>query len=173
MLCNSTTLLLALILLCLIPICHSYLVQKSASHVLQQCSGRRQAKCSSITMAGGFGNKDAAKKRTKNDKVSRDESQSNPRSSFPALSTPTAQKAVMDVKKIVDNLDENEDPFWQLIEPLLLSEYNSADIQRVLDFIKFSTGKLPLPDSIVNDKWRPHEDIHAFMVRRAPGFAQR
>jgi hypothetical protein len=115
-------------------------------------------------MAGGFGNKKVEKKKSSNTKDSTQKNNAPLEPKASALANPAAQKAMLDVKQIVDSLDENEDPFWQLIEPLLLSEYNAEDIQRVLGFIKYSTGKLPLPDSIVQDKWRPHEDIHAFMV---------
>ena len=152
-------------LFCLIQFCNAYLLQSPALKLFQ-CSEWHQARHTRIRMAGGFGNKEIAKKQPKSEKASQRKPETTPQSKFPALSTPSAQKAVMDVKQIVDNLDETQDPFWQLIEPLLLSEYKAADIQRVLDFVKFSTGKLPLPDSIVQDKWRPHEDIHAFMVHR-------
>ncbi len=58
--------------------------------------------------------------------------------------------------------------FWQLIKPLLLSEFNRADITRVLGFVDHATGQKSLSADIIEDKWRPHEDIHAFMVSVIP-----
>jgi len=63
----------------------------------------------------------------------------------------------------LDGIDENQDPFWQLIEPLILSEFPSQEVQRVLGFIQHATGRRALTKEIIADKWRPHEDIHAFM----------
>jgi len=71
--------------------------------------------------------------------------------------------AMKEASKIVDNLNEDEDPFWQLIEPLILSEFPRSEMERVIGFIEYSTNKRSLPPSIVDDKWRPHEEIHAFM----------
>jgi hypothetical protein len=73
------------------------------------------------------------------------------------------QLAAIDVKKVIDQIDDTQDPFWQLIEPLLLSEFPAPDVERVLGFIQHATGRKGLPADIVEDKWRPHGDIHAFM----------
>lgn len=146
--------------LLLIDFCNSFILQNPSS-IPSIHSQKRLSRC--LMMAGGFGNKEA-KKQTTPPKGSGPKRSANPSVQGTVLSTP-AQQAMVDVKQIVDNLDENEDSFWQLIGPLLLSEYNAADIQRVLDFIKFSTGKLPIPDSVVNDKWRPYKELHAFMVK--------
>ena len=63
----------------------------------------------------------------------------------------------------MQEVDDEQDPFWQLIEPLLLSEFPAGDLQRVLGFVQHATGRRGLTDDIINDKWRPHGDIHAFM----------
>ena len=83
-----------------------------------------------------------------------------------AVAAPSAmqqQVAAIDVKKVMEHMDDTQDPFWQLIEPLLLSEFPAQEVERVLGFIKHATGQKGLPADIVEDKWRPHEDIHAFM----------
>ena len=154
-------LILFFALLCLSQLCNAFILQSPVTCFDGRLESRK-SRCARFMMAGGFGNK---AKPTRN---SAPKKKNSSPALDPAIANPSAQKAIMDVKQIVDGLDENEDPFWQLIGPLLLSEYNAADIQRVLDFIKYSTGKLPLPDSIVQDKWRPHEDIHAFMVIGGP-----
>ena len=64
---------------------------------------------------------------------------------------------------MLQEVDDEQDPFWQLIEPLLLSEFPAGDLQRVLGFVQHATGRRGLTDDIINDKWRPHGDIHAFM----------
>ena len=61
------------------------------------------------------------------------------------------------------NLCQDQDPFGQLIEPLILTEFPARDVQRVLGFIEHATGRRGLTEDIVADKWRPHGDIHAFM----------
>jgi hypothetical protein len=73
------------------------------------------------------------------------------------------QVAAIDVKRVLDEIDDTQDPFWQLIEPLILSEFPANDVQRVRGFIHHATGRKGLTSDIIQDKWRPHEDIHAFM----------
>ena len=73
------------------------------------------------------------------------------------------QVAAIDVKRVLDEIDDTQDPFWQLIEPLILSEFPANDVQRVRGFIHHATGRKGLTTDIIQDKWRPHEDIHAFM----------
>mmetsp|Transcript_16094 Transcript_16094/g.23545 ORF Transcript_16094/g.23545 Transcript_16094/m.23545 type:complete len:419 (-) Transcript_16094:320-1576(-) len=59
------------------------------------------------------------------------------------------------------------DPFWELIPSLIQSKFpnlRNEQLGRVAGFAKHTLDEnLPLEDSIVNDKWRPHEDMHAYM----------
>ena len=79
---------------------------------------------------------------------------------------PTPQKSsiVDEVKGIVDGLDEESDVFWQLLPHILKSEFPEAELERVLGFVDHATGKgAALPEALVQDRWRPHGDLHAFM----------
>jgi hypothetical protein len=73
------------------------------------------------------------------------------------------QVASINVNRVLEEIDDEQDPFWQLIEPLILSEFPAQEVQRVLGFIQHATGRRGLTEDIIADKWRPHEDIHAFM----------
>ena len=78
--------------------------------------------------------------------------------------TAAARKKVADeVRGIVDGLDEGEDVFWQLLPHILRSEFPESELQRVLGFVDHTVGRGALPDALVQDKWRPHGDLHAFM----------
>lgn len=61
------------------------------------------------------------------------------------------------------------DPFWELIPSLLTSKFPLAtneQLQRVAGFIRYALlprDILPLEQNIIQNKWRPHEDIHAYM----------
>ncbi len=59
------------------------------------------------------------------------------------------------------------DPFWELIPSLIQSKFPNAkneEVERVAGFVSHVLdSNLPLEDSIINDPWRPHEDIHAYM----------
>jgi hypothetical protein len=79
-------------------------------------------------------------------------------------STAKGGATLADIKSIVDSVDDSKDPFWQLLPHILASEFPPNELDRVLGFIRYSTGEQQLPRDIVEDPWRPHEDIHAFMV---------
>jgi len=59
------------------------------------------------------------------------------------------------------------DPFWELIPSLIQSKFPNApheELNRVAGFVTHTLDpNLPLEDSIINDKWRPHHDMHAYM----------
>ena len=59
------------------------------------------------------------------------------------------------------------DPFWELIPSLIQSKFPNAsnnDLNRIAGFVSHTLDpNLPLEDSIIEDKWRPHNDIHAYM----------
>ena len=64
------------------------------------------------------------------------------------------------------------DPFWELMPSLISSRFpNVADkkLERVAGMIRHALDpNLPLEDSIVNEPYRPHDEIHAYM----PGLAE-
>ncbi|KAJ1483404.1 Aspartyl/Asparaginyl beta-hydroxylase-domain-containing protein [Baffinella frigidus] len=122
----------------------------------------RPSSCA-VAMAGGFGSKPAAGKPKGGKKKPASVPERAPQSAV-APAVVESDKVGMDLKRILDGIDEEQDPFWQLIGPLLQTEFPPSEIERVMGFIKYSTKQLPLPDDIVLDKWRPHEDIHAFMA---------
>jgi len=59
------------------------------------------------------------------------------------------------------------DPFWELMPSLISSRFsNIADskLQRVAGMVRHALDpNLPLEESIVNDPYRPHGEIHAYM----------
>lgn len=59
------------------------------------------------------------------------------------------------------------DPFWELMPSLISSRFpNVADkqLERVAGMIRHTLDpNLPLEDSIVNNPYRPHKEIHAYM----------
>ena len=66
----------------------------------------------------------------------------------------------------------NSDPFWQLIPSLITTKFlNVPDSQltRVAGLVRHSLDPmLPLEDNIINDPFRPHTEIHAYMPGLGP-----
>ena len=64
------------------------------------------------------------------------------------------------------------DPFWELVPSLIASKFPSAtdkQLERVASMIRHTLDpNLPLEDSIIADKWRPHDEIHAYMDGLGP-----
>jgi len=62
---------------------------------------------------------------------------------------------------------ETIDPFWDLMPSLISSRFpqaNDLQLQRIAGFVKHVLNpNLNLEDSIINDRWRPNKDIHAYM----------
>lgn len=60
-----------------------------------------------------------------------------------------------------------DDPFWQLMPSLIQSKFPTvadSQLERIAGFVRHTLDKtLPLEDSIVQDSWRPHDEIHAYM----------
>eukprot|EP00591_Stephanopyxis_turris_P005414 CAMPEP_0195525716 /NCGR_PEP_ID=MMETSP0794_2-20130614/26302_1 /TAXON_ID=515487 /ORGANISM="Stephanopyxis turris, Strain CCMP 815" /LENGTH=409 /DNA_ID=CAMNT_0040656229 /DNA_START=34 /DNA_END=1263 /DNA_ORIENTATION=+ len=81
-------------------------------------------------------------------------------------------KAVASSTKI-NMFGDEVDEFWDLIPSLLSSKFPrtpDSELTRIAGFIEHTLNPaLPLEESIVQDKWRPHEEIHAFM----PGLGER
>ena len=100
---------------------------------------------------GGFG---APRKRA---------SRQRPDLPSPPPPPPPPPPAAADIASIVDGLDENADPFFQLAPHILLTEFRSADIQRVLQTIDFAQGRRQVDADVIADPWRPHGELHAYM----------
>lgn len=64
------------------------------------------------------------------------------------------------------------DPFWELMPSLLSSrfpQYKDDQLQRVAGMIRYAVNpNLPLEDSIVENLYRPHQEIHAYMPGLGP-----
>ena len=64
------------------------------------------------------------------------------------------------------------DPFWELMPSLITSKFPSAtdaQLGRVAGVIRHTLDRnLPLEDAIVDDEWRPHEEMHAYMPGLGP-----
>jgi len=65
--------------------------------------------------------------------------------------------------------DTEIDPFWDLIPSLITSRFSGvkdSQLERVAGMVKHAIHpeqKTLLDQSIVEDKWRPHDEIHAYM----------
>eukprot|EP00804_Cyclotella_cryptica_P001669 CCRYP_009052-RA/>CCRYP_009052-RA protein AED:0.03 eAED:0.03 QI:28/1/1/1/0.5/0.66/3/1157/488 len=58
------------------------------------------------------------------------------------------------------------DPFWQLLPSLIATKFPSAtddELKRVAGMVEFSLGVGRLDSNVINDPWRPHSELHAFM----------
>ncbi|KAL7487973.1 hypothetical protein ACHAW6_013565 [Cyclotella cf. meneghiniana] len=58
------------------------------------------------------------------------------------------------------------DPFWQLLPSLIATKFPSAtdhELKRIAGMVEFSLGVGKLDENVVNDPWRPHSELHAFM----------
>mmetsp|Transcript_31652 Transcript_31652/g.63141 ORF Transcript_31652/g.63141 Transcript_31652/m.63141 type:complete len:429 (+) Transcript_31652:76-1362(+) len=58
------------------------------------------------------------------------------------------------------------DPFWQLLPSLISTKFPSAsdeDLRRVAGMVEHSLGVGKLDEDVVNDPWRPHEELHAYL----------
>ena len=64
------------------------------------------------------------------------------------------------------------DPFWELMPSLLSSrfpKYKDDQLKRVAGMIRYAVNpNLPLEDSIMDDPYRPHQEIHAYMPGLGP-----
>ena len=64
------------------------------------------------------------------------------------------------------------DPFWELIPPLINSRFpkvSDKSLERVAGMIRHTLNPLlPLEDSILQDPYRPHDEIHAYMPGLGP-----
>ena len=80
-------------------------------------------------------------------------------------------RAVNEVKHALHAMGDNTeiDPFWDLIPSLISSRFSNvqdSQLERVAGMVKYAIhpDKMSLLDnSIVEDKWRPHDEIHAYM----------
>ena len=64
------------------------------------------------------------------------------------------------------------DPFWELMPSLLSSRfptYKDDQLKRVAGMIRYAVNpNLPLEDAILEDSYRPHQEIHAYMPGLGP-----
>jgi aspartyl/asparaginyl beta-hydroxylase (cupin superfamily) len=67
---------------------------------------------------------------------------------------------------------EGHDPFWELMPSLLSSRFPNVpdnQFERVAGMVRHALDPdLPLEDSIINDPYRPHDEIHAYMPGLGP-----
>ena len=66
----------------------------------------------------------------------------------------------------------DSDPFWELMPSLISSRFPNVpdqQLQRVAGFIRHTLDpSLPLEDAIIQDPYRPHDEIHAYMPGLGP-----
>ena len=78
-----------------------------------------------------------------------------------------AKCATTAVGRAVSRAPDVVDPFWQILPSLLSTKFPSAsdeDLKRVAGMVEFSLGSRGLlEDDVIQDPWRPHEELHAYM----------
>jgi len=143
---RATTLLLAAATgsaFVLQPTLNAILSADRAFSVAPRCASRSRScrKQNNIQMngfGGGFGK--APPKNGANTKKGANKNARSSASAKPPVTENAAelqqQAAAIDVQKVLDAIDDEQDPFWQLIEPLILSEFAQQDVTRVLGFIQ-------------------------------------
>ena len=58
------------------------------------------------------------------------------------------------------------DPFWQLLPSLISTKFPNAsdkDLERVAGMVEFSIGAGKVEDDVIENPWRPHTELHAYM----------
>lgn len=69
-------------------------------------------------------------------------------------------------------LQPGDDPFWELMPSLIQSRFPTipdSELERIAGFIRHTLDpNLPLEASIIEDAWRPHDEIHAYMPGLGP-----
>lgn len=62
---------------------------------------------------------------------------------------------------------DDQDPFWELMPSLIMSRFPNvpdAQLERIAGFVRHALDHtLPLEDEIINNEWRPEDEIHAYM----------
>lgn len=82
-------------------------------------------------------------------------------------------RAVAESREACQLDEECDDPFWELIPSLISSRFPNVrddQLERVAGFIRHTLNtNLPLEEpEIINNKWRPESEIHAYMPGLGP-----
>ena len=135
----------------------------------------RAQRCPVLHAGLGFGasNKSKSPKKKKTKKVKKQPSQNTPyvksdTDSQIAALTESASNGILGQAVSPSNTDE----FWSMAPVLIQSKFpHVTDLDRIAGFIRYATNPCieNLEEDIINDKWRPHNEIHAFM----PGLGDR
>jgi len=122
---------------------------------------KKQKKPSSRRRLGDALNDVTSEKQSKNQPYVKSE-----RDKLLASLAAKASKSVVG-RAVADAPNPIEDPFWELIPSLISSKFPAAqddELQRVAGFVRHAVDpNTPLEESIVNDPYRPHNEIHAYM----------
>ena len=143
---------------------------------LQKCGAPTQKNPTNL-FAKGFGA--APEPRTPSEKKHSKEKPAKPKGTTynkaeqtKALEDLATSSAKTILGRAVASSPSTGDTFWDLIPALVASKFPHAteeDLTRVAGFVKHTLNPaLPLEDDIVQDKWRPHEEIHAYMPGLGP-----
>jgi aspartyl/asparaginyl beta-hydroxylase (cupin superfamily) len=91
-------------------------------------------------------------------------------------------KAVTDAQKELSMIDSSQnsiDPFWELMPSIIQSRFptvTDSQLGRIAGVVKHAIlsstsqllGQTLLDQSIIDDPWRPHNEIHAYMPNLGP-----
>lgn len=128
--------------------------------------------------AQGFGAASGPPKKTKKNKA-QDEKTKKPKGTTynkaeqaKALDQLAATPVAQILGRAVQSSPPSNDPFWEMIPMLVASKFPTAkpaELQRVAGFLRHTLDpSLSLEEDIISDKWRPHEEIHAYMPGLGP-----
>lgn len=161
---------------------------QAASFTKTSIHAKKKAKGSGGGFGGGFGSSTATKKKASrgksgrsdlisvlNDDDSKKESKKFSRTYVKSeqedmLNELAAKSSTTAIGKAVAKSPyyntPDMDPFWQMLPSLISTKFPSAtdkDLERVAGMVEFSIGAGKVEDDVVENPWRPHTELHAFM----------
>ena len=173
----NTTVARILLLAATIQSCHAFLVR---------FAGYIQAAPFELAAAKGFDKKSPpASKKKKRPSLADQLDDSVPPKKDPSPNMPfvkSQQDQMIDslqqassrtcIGRAVAESPPNDDPFWQLMPSLIAAKFPNvpdSQLKRVAGVVRHALDPiLPLEDTIIEDPFRPHREIHAYMPGLGP-----
>eukprot|EP00574_Skeletonema_japonicum_P012843 CAMPEP_0201734836 /NCGR_PEP_ID=MMETSP0593-20130828/35441_1 /ASSEMBLY_ACC=CAM_ASM_000672 /TAXON_ID=267983 /ORGANISM="Skeletonema japonicum, Strain CCMP2506" /LENGTH=419 /DNA_ID=CAMNT_0048228275 /DNA_START=33 /DNA_END=1292 /DNA_ORIENTATION=+ len=168
--------------------------QSTASSTKTSIHAKKKSKGSGGGFGGGFGSSASTKKKASRGKSGRsdlisvlndDDSKKKESKSFSRTYVKSEQEDMLNDlaakssttvigKAVARSPHYNTpemDPFWQLLPSLISTKFSSAsdkDLARVAGMVEFSIGAGKVEDDVVENPWRPHTELHAYMPGLGP-----
>ena len=152
-------------------------------------SAKKKGNKSGGGFGGGFGSSATTKKKASRGKSGRsdlisvlndDDSKKKESKSFSRTYVKSEQEEMLNelaakssttaigkaVAKSPDYNSPEMDPFWQMLPSLISTKFPTAsdkDLERVAGMVEFSIGARKIEDDLIENPWRPHTELHAYM----------